>query len=56
MAAKRTFECLRCDHRFQADYDAKDVVERACPKCGSNSVRPETTAGGAAASKDATGG
>lgn len=41
MAAKRTFECLRCEHRFPVDYDPKQVVERACPKCGSNSVRPE---------------
>ena len=42
MAKKRQFECLRCEHRFALQYDPKQVVERSCPKCGSNSVRPET--------------
>ena len=32
--------------------DAKQIVERTCPKCGSNSVRLETPA--AAASFEAT--
>ena len=41
MPTKRKFECLRCDHRFMADYDRTRVVERTCPKCGSNSVRLE---------------
>jgi predicted nucleic acid-binding Zn-ribbon protein len=47
MAGKKTFQCLRCDHRFPVNYDPKQVVERACPKCGSNSVRlePATAAG-----------
>ncbi len=57
MAAKvstRIFYCLRCQQRFPADYDPKQVVERACPKCGSNSVRLETPA--AAARHKADGG
>ncbi len=36
---RKTFHCLRCQHRFLVDYDKNAVVERACPKCGSNSVR-----------------
>ena len=36
-----TFYCLRCQHRFPVDYNPREVVERACPKCGSNSVRLE---------------
>jgi hypothetical protein len=40
MAEVRPFYCLRCQYRFAAAYDAKAVVERSCPKCGSNSVRP----------------
>ncbi|MGD8377670.1 MAG: hypothetical protein PVF68_16170 [Acidobacteriota bacterium] len=40
MSSRREFECLRCDHRFPVDYDPKAIVERSCPKCGSNSVRP----------------
>jgi predicted nucleic acid-binding Zn-ribbon protein len=39
MTEKKPFECLRCEHRYVADYDRKKVVERTCPKCGSNSVR-----------------
>jgi len=39
----KTFQCLRCDHRFPVkDYDPKASVERACPRCGSNSVRPQS--------------
>lgn len=41
MSEKRKFECLRCEHCFMADYDRNRVVERTCPKCGSNSVRLE---------------
>jgi Zn finger protein HypA/HybF involved in hydrogenase expression len=44
MKEKKTFECLRCEHHFAVDYDPKEIVERACPKCGSNSVRPATAA------------
>lgn len=44
---QKTFYCLRCTHRFPVDYDPKEVVERSCPKCGSNSVRLETAAAAA---------
>ena len=44
MATEKTFYCLRCQHRFDAQHDPKMVVERSCPKCGSNSVRLETPA------------
>lgn len=49
----KTFYCLRCQHRFAAGHDPKEVVERSCPQCGSNSVRLETPQ--AAASKAASG-
>jgi Zn finger protein HypA/HybF involved in hydrogenase expression len=40
MAAKEcTFKCLMCDHEFAGMYDAKNVTERSCPQCRSNSVR-----------------
>ncbi|MDH3744741.1 MAG: zinc ribbon domain-containing protein [Acidobacteriota bacterium] len=42
MSASKTFYCLRCQHRFQAEHEPKKIVERSCPKCGSNSVRLET--------------
>ncbi len=42
MAETKTFYCLRCQHRFPVEYDKKQVVERSCPACHSNSVRPET--------------
>ena len=42
MGETKTFYCLRCKHRFPMDYDKKEVVERSCPSCGSNSVRLET--------------
>jgi hypothetical protein len=47
MASQKEFICLRCDHRFLADYDPKKVVERTCPKCASNSVRLAPAAKGA---------
>lgn len=50
-AERKKFYCLRCQHRFDADYDAKVTVERSCPKCGSNSVRLETPAAAAAFEK-----
>lgn len=34
------FKCLRCGHEFRGMYDKKIPMERACPKCSSNSVRP----------------
>jgi predicted nucleic acid-binding Zn-ribbon protein len=33
------FKCLRCGHEFKAPYVKKVPMERACPKCNSNSVR-----------------
>jgi len=36
---ERDFKCLRCGHVFQAPYEKGVPIERACPKCGSNSVR-----------------
>lgn len=49
MAETKTFYCLRCQHRFPMEYDKKQVVERSCPSCGSNSVRLETPKAAAAA-------
>ena len=48
MAETKTFYCLRCQHRFPMEYDKKQVVERSCPDCGSNSVRLETPKAAAA--------
>ncbi len=48
MTEIKTFYCLRCQHRFLVDYAKDEVVERSCPKCGSNSVRLETEAAAAA--------
>ena len=41
MEETRRFRCLRCGHEFTA-VDTKDgeAVERTCPRCRSNSVRP----------------
>jgi rRNA maturation endonuclease Nob1 len=33
------FKCLRCNAEFKLPYTPGVVEERACPKCGSNSVR-----------------
>ena len=41
MSQKTKFKCLRCGHEFVQDYAPDDDVERSCPKCHSNSVRPE---------------
>jgi len=49
-AVETTFYCLRCQHRFPVEYDSKEVKERSCPRCGSNSVRKETPAAAAAES------
>jgi DNA-directed RNA polymerase subunit RPC12/RpoP len=32
------FKCLRCGAEFKLTYTPGVVQERACPKCGSNSV------------------
>ncbi len=42
MSVIKIFYCLRCQHRFDAQHDPKQTVERTCPSCGSNSVRIET--------------
>ena len=52
MSEQKTFYCLRCQQRFQAEHETGTVVERACPKCGSNSVRLETER--AAANREAS--
>ncbi len=39
MAEMVDFKCLRCGHDFQMKYTPNVPEERACPKCGSNSVR-----------------
>jgi len=39
MAETAKFKCLRCNHEYEDKYTPKVVVERTCPKCGSNSVR-----------------
>ncbi len=41
MEVKREFRCMRCGNEFTA-VDTKDgeLVERMCPKCRSNSIRP----------------
>ena len=39
MAETATFRCLRCEHEYEDKYTPNVVVERSCPKCGSNSVR-----------------
>jgi len=56
MAEKKQFYCLRCQHRHLAIHDPKQVAERTCPKCRSNSVRLETAAARASAVKRAAGG
>jgi predicted Zn-ribbon and HTH transcriptional regulator len=47
MAAKETnFKCLMCGYEYVGMFDPKNVTERTCPKCRSNSVRkmPSKTA------------
>jgi DNA-directed RNA polymerase subunit RPC12/RpoP len=41
MEETRRFRCLHCGNEFTA-VDTKDgeAVERTCPRCRSNSVRP----------------
>ena len=38
----KQFYCLRCQHRFDGELVPRQVVERTCPLCASNSVRQET--------------
>jgi len=42
MSETKPFYCLRCQHRFAAEYVARQATERSCPACASNSVRLET--------------
>ena len=35
-----SFRCLRCGHEYKGPYDPAKPVERSCPQCKSNSVRP----------------
>lgn len=44
MAIEATFYCLRCQARFPILHTPREVKERTCPECGSNSVRKETPA------------
>lgn len=41
MEELRRLRCMRCGHEYTAVY-AKDgaLVERTCPRCRSNSIRP----------------
>lgn len=40
MAAQEwKFKCLKCGHEYSGIYDSKNVTERSCPQCRSNSVR-----------------
>jgi DNA-directed RNA polymerase subunit RPC12/RpoP len=39
MAETGNFKCLRCGHSFEMKYTPGVPEERACPKCGSASVR-----------------
>lgn len=39
MAEEVDFKCLRCRAIFKMSYTKGVMQERACPKCGSNSVR-----------------
>ena len=35
------WKCMRCDHEYEESYDPKaTLIERSCPRCRSNSVRP----------------
>ena len=44
------WKCMRCGHDYVESYDPKGPqVERSCPKCRSNSVRPIAEAGKAGA-------
>jgi len=37
-------KCLRCGHEYKMPVDPKrEVVDRICPKCKSNSVRKIST-------------
>ena len=33
------FKCLHCGYEYTGLYDPKNMAERTCPKCRSNSIR-----------------
>jgi DNA-directed RNA polymerase subunit RPC12/RpoP len=38
------WKCMRCGHDYEESYDSKGTqIERSCPQCRSNSVRPLET-------------
>jgi DNA-directed RNA polymerase subunit RPC12/RpoP len=41
MEEERRFRCMRCGHEFTALHRKNgELVERTCPRCRSNSIRP----------------
>jgi DNA-directed RNA polymerase subunit RPC12/RpoP len=41
MEEERRFRCMRCGHEFTALHRKDgELVERTCPRCRSNSIRP----------------
>ena len=42
-AVDYVFRCMRCGHEYIGPYDKKKQVERMCPNCKSNSIRPMKT-------------
>ncbi len=32
------FKCLHCGHEYAGTYDPKNIAERTCPQCRSNSI------------------
>jgi predicted nucleic acid-binding Zn ribbon protein len=38
-AKEYQFKCLNCGYEYTGMYDPKNVTERTCPQCRSNSVR-----------------
>ena len=41
MQEERRFRCMRCGHEFTAVHTKNgELVERTCPRCRSNSIRP----------------
>ncbi len=39
MAEEKDFKCLRCGAINKFPYEKSVMMERQCPKCGSNSIR-----------------
>jgi predicted nucleic acid-binding Zn-ribbon protein len=36
---EKNFKCLRCGAISKYPYEKGKMIERQCPKCGSNSIR-----------------